>query len=451
MMESGSEAVFHRRLAHEYPVIDRAEGVYLYDTTGRRYIDAVGGALVVNIGHGVTDIAEVMASQAARVAFAHGTQFTNEPLETYAEALREVVPLSDPKVYLVSGGSEAVETALKLARQVSVARGDLGRYKVIARWGSYHGATLGALSASGRSSLRRPYAPLLIDVPHIPPAYCYRCRLGYAGERPVGLADRACGAACADALEAEILRQGPEMVAAFIAEPVVGATLAAAVPPPDYWPKVRDICDRYGVLLIADEVMTGFGRTGRWFAVDHWNVTPDILVSAKGASGGYYPLGVVLVEGELVGEIREGSRNFTHGFTYANGVMGPAVGMAVLKHLKSYELVAASARLGEVLLHKLQALRDLRTVGDVRGLGLMAGVEIVADKTSQAPYARNERVAERVQAAALARGVNVYCCTGLVNGVDGDGILLGPPFIVTDQQLDEITTVLREAISEVTG
>jgi adenosylmethionine-8-amino-7-oxononanoate aminotransferase len=267
----------------------------------------------------------------------------------------------------------------------------------------------------------------------------------------VGQAYPACRVACADALEIEILRQGAETVAAFIAEPVVGATLAAAVPPVEYWPKVRDICDRYGVLLIADEVMTGFGRTGRWFAVDHWDVSPDILVSAKGASGGYFPLGVVLVRGELVDGLRKGAGDFTHGFTHANGVMGAAVGLAVLRHLQSRGLVAASACLGEALLQKLQTLCDLQAVGDVRGLGLMAGVELVADKKSQEPYARDELIAERVQAAALARGVNVYCGTGLVDGVDGDAVLLGPPFIVTDQQLDEIVAVLREAIAEVTG
>jgi adenosylmethionine-8-amino-7-oxononanoate aminotransferase len=424
--------------------------VYLYDTTGRRYIDAAGGALVVNIGHGVSDIAETMASQAKRVAFAHATQFTSEPLETYTSALSDVVQLPDPKVYLVSGGSEAVETALKLARQICVARGDAGRYKIVSRWGSYHGATLGALSASGRPPLRLPYAPLLIDFPHIPPAYCYRCPFGRKDETPQPQAACPCALPCVDALETEILRQGPETVAAFIAEPVVGATLAAVVPPPDYWPRVRDICDRFGVLLIADEVMTGFGRTGRWFGVDHWQVSPDILVSAKGASGGYFPLGVVVVKGALVDGVRKGAGDFRHGFTNANGVMGAAVGLKVLEHLQSRELVAASARQGEAMLHRLQSLRELRAVGDVRGLGLMAGVELVSEKASRAPYARSARVAERVQAASLARGVNVYCCTGLAGGVDGDAILLGPPFIVTDHQLDEIAGVLREAIAEVT-
>jgi adenosylmethionine-8-amino-7-oxononanoate aminotransferase len=256
---------------------------------------------------------------------------------------------------------------------------------------------------------------------------------------------------CAEALEAEILRQGPETVAAFIGEPVVGATLCVAVPPPDYWPRIRAICDRYGVLLIADEVMTGFGRTGRWFAIEHWGVVPDILITAKGASGGYWPLGVLLARGELVEAIHRGAGGFAHGFTHANGVMGATVGLAVLRYLQARELVSASARLGSVLRKKLESMMVLPYVGDVRGLGLMAGVELVADKRTKEPYPREQKVAERVQAAALARGLNVYLGTGLVDGVDGDAILLGPPFIITEAQLETVVTTLRDAIAEVIG
>jgi len=434
--------VFYRRLVHDYPIIDHGAGVYLYDTAGRRYLDGAGGALVVIIGHGVTQVAEAMAAQAGRVAFAHGSQFTSEPLEEYAAALGEISPIPAPRVYLVSGGSEAVETALKLARQVCVARGEAGRYKIVARWGSYHGATLGALSASGRPPLRRPYAPLLLDVPHIPPVYCYRC--------PFDQTYPACGVACADALEVEIKRQGPESVAAFIAEPVVGATLGAVVPPLEYWPRVREICDRYGVLLIADEVMSGMGRTGRWFAVDHWRVTPDILVTAKGASSGYIPLGLVLTSEELFETLRDGPDcAFTHGFTHANGIMGATVGLAVLRYLQSHDLISASARMGDRLLKKLESLRELPSVGDVRGLGLMAGVELVADKESKRPFPR--QVASRVQAAAMARGVIIYPCSGVADGLEGDAILLGPPFILNETQIDEIVAALRESIAEVTG
>ena len=434
--------VFHRRLGHDYPTVERGKGVYLYDTDGRRYIDAAGGALVVNIGHGVSEIAEAMAAQARRVAFAHGTQFTSEAIESYAAALSKISPIPDTRLYLVSGGSEATETAFKLARQVCLARGEPGRYKIIARWSSYHGATLGALSASGRAPLRRPYAPLLLDFPHIPPCYCYRC--------PFGQSYPACNAACAGALETEILRQGPESVAAFIAEPVVGATLAAAAPPPEYWPRLREICDRYGVLLIADEVMCGMGRTGRWFGVDHWGISPDILATAKGASGGYFPLGLVLVKGELAEEIRSGAGNFTHGFTHANGVMGAAVGLAVLRYLQDNELVAASARAGKYLLQRLDSLRDLPAVGDVRGLGLMAGIELVVDKASKRPFPQAQDVAHRVQAKAMERGVIVYYGTGLADGLNGDAVLLGPPFIVTEEQIDEVVGVLREAITQAT-
>ena len=435
--------VFHRRLAHDYPVVERGEGVYLYDTAGRQYLDASGGALVVNLGHGVPEIVEALAAQAQRVAFAHGTQFSSAALEAYAKALGRVSPIPEPWVYLVSGGSEAMETALKLARQVCVARGDARRSKLIARWGSYHGATLGALSASGRTPLRTTYAPLLLDVAHVPPAYCYRC--------PFGQSYPGCGIACAGALEAEILRQGPETVMAFVGEPVVGATLAAAVPPPEYWPRVREICDRYGLLLIADEVMTGFGRTGRWFGIEHWAVVPDILITAKGASGGYFPVGLVLCKGELVAEIRHASGVFAHGFTHANGVLGAAVGLAVLRHLQAHDLVAASAAMGKRLLSRLESLRTLRTVGDVRGLGLMAGVELVADSHSRQPFPRSDKIAERVQAACMERGLIVYYGAGLAGGQDGDAILVGPPFVITETHIEEITIRLRESIAEVTG
>ncbi|MFZ5917927.1 MAG: aspartate aminotransferase family protein [Chloroflexota bacterium] len=436
-----STQVFHRRLGHPYPTISHGQGVYLYDTAGQRYIDAAGGALVTNIGHGVTEIVEAMAAQARRVAFAHGTQFTSQAIEDYAAAMAEVSPLPDTRVYMVSGGSEATETAFKLARQVCLARGEPGRYQIISRWSSYHGSTLGALSASGRTPLRQPYAPLLLDMPHISPCYCYRC--------PFGQAYPHCGIACADALETEILRQGPETVAAFVAEPVVGATLCAAVPPPEYWPRVREICDRYGVLLIADEVMTGMGRTGRWFAVEHWGVIPDILVTAKGASGGYFPLGLVLAKGELVETIRQGLGGFNHGFTYANGVVGAAVGLAVLRHLQTNDLVTASARQGALLLQQAHTLRDLSIVGDVRGLGMMVGIELVADQADKRPFPRGQKLAERLQTAAMQRGVIVYYGAGLADGRDGDGLLLGPPFVITESHIQNVISVLREAITEV--
>lgn len=432
-------------------MVAHGNGIYLYDTHGKRYLDACGGALVVSIGHGVAEVVDAFADQACRVAFAHGTQFSSEALEVYAKELALISPVKKAQTFLVSGGSEAVETAIKVARQICLARGDPGRYKIIARWGSYHGSTLGALSVSGRPPLRRGYAPLLLDVPHIPPPYCFRCPFGCTKEEAGEVPGHSCNLECADALETEILRQGPETVAAFIAEPVVGATLAAVVPPSGYWPRIREICDRYRVLLIADEVMTGFGRTGRWFASDHWGLLPDILVAAKGASSGYYPLGVVLVAQHHVASIRAGLGSLGHGFTHANNVLGATVGLAVLRYLQSHGLIRASALRGRQLLAQLEGLRCLPSVGDVRGLGLMAGVEIVADQDTKAPYPREERIAEQIQAAAMARGVVVYLGTGLVDGQDGDALLLGPPFVIKEHEIEQILDVLHESILEVTG
>src|SRR6266511_4262826 len=297
-----------------------AEGCRIWDSEGRTYLDAAGGALVVNLGHGDPEVLRAMAEQAGRISYAHGTQFTTESLEAYAAELAPLLPFDDPRIYPVSGGSEAIETALKLARTYHLARGDDGRHKVIARWGSYHGNTRGALDASGREPLRRPYEPWLGQALHVPAVYEYRC--------PMPAHPDACGAAHAEALDRAIAEAGPESVAAFIAEPVAGATLGAAVPPDDYWPAIAEVCRRHGVLLIADEVMTGFGRTGRWFGCDHWGVRPDILVAAKGASSGYWPLGLAVASGQVHDAIPAG--DFTHGFTYSHHAVGAAVGRAVL-------------------------------------------------------------------------------------------------------------------------
>ena len=312
--------VFSRVLGRTLPVVSRAEGALIWDTDGRRYIDGAGGAIVVGIGHGRAEVARAIADQSARVAYAHGTAFTSEPLEGYADALAPLLPMDDARIYPVSGGSEAVETALKLARAYHLARGEPGRHRIIGRRSSYHGNTLGALDASGREPLRRPYDPWLGRATHVSAAYEYRCALP---DHP-----RGCGAALADELDAAIVREGPGTVACFIAEPVAGAALGAAVPPDDYWPAVREVCDRHGVLLIADEVMTGFGRTGTWFGSDHWDLRPDILTAGKGTSSGYWPLGLTACSGAVFETVA--SAGFTHGFTYSHSVAGAAAGLAVL-------------------------------------------------------------------------------------------------------------------------
>jgi adenosylmethionine-8-amino-7-oxononanoate aminotransferase len=430
--------VFSRAIGRALPVVDRAEGALIWDTEGSRYIDGSGGAIVVGIGHGRTEVADAVARQAGRVAYAHGTAFTSEPLERYATELALLLPMEGARIYPVSGGSEAVETALKLARAYHLARGEPSRTLVIGRRSSYHGNTLGALDASGREPLRRPYEPWLGRAVHVSPAYEYRCELP---GHPDG-----CGGVRADELDEAITRAGPETVACFIAEPVAGATLGAAVPSDDYWPAIREVCDHHGVLLIADEVMTGFGRTGTWFGSDHWDLRPDILTAGKGTSSGYWPLGLGVCSGDVYETVA--ASGFTHGFTYSHSVVGAAAGLAVLDILRREHLVDASRTKGERLRKELTAaVGDHSRVGDIRGLGLMVGVELVADRGSKRPFPRSDSVAERVLAAAKERGLLLYSSTGFVDGADGDLVMFGPPFVITDEQIDEAVAVTAEAIA----
>jgi hypothetical protein len=309
---------------------------------------------------------------------------------------------------------------------------------LVARWGSYHGNTRGALDASGREPLRLPYEPWLGRSVHVPPVYEYRCKLG---RHPDG-----CGAVHAETLDRVIQEIGPHRVAAFVAEPVGGATLGAAVPPDDYWPAVSELCRRHGVLLIADEVMTGFGRTGKWFGLDHWEVRPDILVTGKGASSGYWPLGLCVASGEVFEAVR--GSGFVHGFTASHHAVGSAVGRAVLRRLQRDDLVEASRVKGELLLKELTTgLADSSHVGDVRGIGLMVGVELVRDRETKEPFAREERLAERVVTRAQESGLLLYSSTGCADGMNGDLLMLGPPFVISEDEIGEVVRVTAEAIA----
>ncbi|MGZ4387607.1 MAG: aminotransferase family protein [Gaiellaceae bacterium] len=433
-----SSRVFRRRLDIELPVAVRGRGVRVWDDKGNCYLDASGGAIVVSIGHGDPAIVEAMTEQASSLAYVHGSQFTTAAVEAYAEALAPLLPLDDPRVYLVSGGSEAVETALKLARSFHLARGEPARTKVIARERSYHGNSLGALDASGRYSLRFPYEPWLGRVLRTTTPYEYRC------ER---IEHEDCGRARAEELEQLILSEGPETVACFIAEPIGGAALGAAVPPPDYWPAVAEVCRRHGVLLIADEVMTGCGRTGAWFACDHWHVRPDILVAGKGTSSGYWPLGFAACSGEVFDAVAP--RGFVNGFTFSHSAVGAAVGLAVLERLRDGGLVETSRIRGGQLLERLrEALGELPTVGDIRGKGLLVGIELVRDRESKAPFPRELRAVQRVADAAKRQGLLVYSGTGMADGRDGDAIMLGPPFVISEEELSEVAEKLALAIGE---
>lgn len=443
---TGAEHVFAR--GSGLPRAVRARGAHLEDETGRRYLDASGGAIVVGVGHGREEIAEVMARQASAVSYVHGTAFSTAAVEEYTAELAQVLPVDDARVYPVSGGSEAVETALKMARAYHLARGD-DRSIVIGRHGSYHGNSRGALDVSGRMSLRAPYLPWLGPAAHVGSPQEYRCR--FADETNAAGGARhphGCGARHAAELAGLIEQLGPERVAAFIAEPIAGAALAAGVPPQDYWPAIVEVCHRYGVLVIADEVMTGFGRTGTWFGVDHWGVRPDLLTAGKGAGSGYWPLGLAVASGQVHETIS--SAGFVHGFTYSHHAVGAAVGREVLRILRDEELVSASARQGERLRAGLErALGDHLHVGDIRGRGLLVGVEFVADRGSRAPFLRAERVTEQVLAEAKRRGLLLYPSTGCADGVEGDGILLGPPLVIADDEIDEVVDILAQTVEAV--
>ena len=434
--------VFRRSADSEPPVAVRAEGSTIWDADGRAYLDAAGGAVVVGIGHGRESVARVMAEQASRVAYAHGTAFTSEALERYADALAPHLPLRDPAIYPVAGGSEAMESALKLVRSYHLARGETERWIVFARWGSYHGNSLGALDLSGRKPLRRPYEAWLGRFRHVSAAYPYRA--GEPGANALGDADE-----LAAELERAFDAAGPGTVAAFVAEPIVGATLAAAVPPDGYWPAIAEVCRRHGVLLVADEVMTGFGRTGRWFGVDHWGVRPDIVVGAKGATSGYFPLGFVAASGEVRDAVVNGP-GFVHGFTYSHHAVGAAVAGEVLRILEDEHLVEASAVKGERLTALLrERLGGHPHVGEIRGRGLLIGLELVADRETRAPFPRADRVTEAILRTARSGGLLLYSGTGLADGTNGDAIVLGPPFVVTDDELVAITDGLATAIDAV--
>jgi adenosylmethionine-8-amino-7-oxononanoate aminotransferase len=434
--------VFRRVLTRDLPRAAKAEGVWITDADGKRYLDGAGGAIVSNVGHGDPALLAAMAEQAAKVQYVHGTMFTTDALEAYAEDVAGVLPVEGAMLYPVSGGSEAVETALKLARSYHIVRGEDSRHVVIGRKQSYHGNTFGALDAGGKDALKGPYRPWLGRFRHTETPYEYRCSMP---EHPV-----ACGAAYAEALETLILEIGPENVAAFIAEPVGGATLGATVPTDDYWPAVAEVCRRHGVLLIADEVMTGFGRTGRWFGLDLWGVKADILTAGKGSTSGYWPFGFAAASAEVYETVKP--KGFVHGFTWSHNGVGAAVAHATLRRLRDGDLVEASRVKGELLLKELStALADSPIVGDVRGIGLMVGIEPVADRDTKAPFPRSEQVTEKILAAARERGLLLYSSTGHVDGRDGDLVMFGLPFVVSDEERAYAVERTREAIATVAG
>lgn len=440
-MKETNTHVFNRNLQKYYPVVERGEGIYLIDRNGKKYIDGSGGAAVVGIGHGVKEITEAMVRQAEKVSFAHSSQFTSQPAIDLAEKLVLLAPLGLTRVYFLSGGSEAVETAIKMARQYQVERGKPEKYKVISRWTSYHGNTLGALALSGHTGRRHFYLPLLQHTPHIQPAYCYRC--------PFGLKPENCGLECASDLEKTILYEGPDSVSAFIAEPIVGATAGVLVPRDGYFQKIREICDRYDILFISDEVMTGMGRTGKNFGIDHWGVTPDMIVAGKGLSSGYTPIAAVIVKEEIYRKIKEGTGAFVHGHTYSQNPLSCAIAGAVIDYLLKHDLISRAAQMGEYFLSALKTLRRHNIVGDVRGRGLFAGIEFVRDQNTKQPFPPQKKLNALIGQRAFAKGLITYPGGGGADGLRGDHLLLAPPFIITHEEMDQIVDILDQTINEV--
>ncbi|TFW35828.1 aspartate aminotransferase family protein [Massilia horti] len=432
--------IIHRSLRQTPPVAVSAHGILVRDSQGNTYIDASGGAAVSSLGHGHPDVIEAMHRQIDRCAYAHTAFFTTEVAEQLAAKLVDGAPDGIGAVYLVSGGSEAIETALKLARQYFVERGEPQRAVFIARRQSYHGNTLGALAVGGNEWRRKPFAPLLMDVPRVSACYEYRGRGEHQSVEQYT-------AALLDELESAIVRAGPQNVIAFVAEPVVGATGGAIPPTPGYFKGVREICDRHGILFIADEVMCGMGRTGTMYAIEQEGVAPDIITVAKGLGAGYQPIGAVLATGEIVERIRRGSGNFLHGHTYIGHPVAAAAALAVQQVIERDALLEQVQKQGAALSRMLyNAFDNHPHVGDVRGRGLFMALEMVQDRATKAPFAPQRKLHAAIKEQAMKRGLMVYPMGGTIDGQHGDHVLLAPPFIASASDLGEIVSRLSDAI-----
>ncbi len=432
--------VFHRQLRSVPPVAVGGEGVYIEDKQGKRYIDACGGAAVSCLGHGHPDVIRAIKDQTDRLAYAHTSFFTTEVAEELADTLIADAPPGLASVYFVSGGSEGVEAALKLARQYFLEIGQPERCRFIARRQSYHGNTLGALAVGGNAWRRQPFAPLLMDTAHVSPCFPYRFKDAHESEEEYGRR-------LAAELEAKIQELGPQTVIGFVAETVVGATAGAVAPVPGYFKAVREVCDRYGVLLILDEVMCGMGRTGSLHACTQEGVVPDLMIVAKGLGGGYQAIGAVLVSQRIYEAVQRGSGFFQHGHTYLAHAIACAASLAVQRVIKRDNLVVRVRGQGEKLMAALtERFGNHRAVGDIRGRGLFQAIELVRDRATKAPFDPSLKLHARVKQEAMARGLMVYPMGGTIDGRNGDHVLLAPPFIVTDEQIGTIVERLGEAV-----
>jgi len=433
--------VFYRNLKKKYPIIVRAKGVFIYNDAGNQYLDFGAGIGVVNIGYCVPEINDAMAAQAERTSFVYSSPFTTDAQIRLSKKIIEMSPEGMSKVLLASGGSMAMESAIKLARQYHIERGNDSKHKIIARWTSYHGNTIGALSASGRSSWRAYFEPYLLNFPHIQPPYCYRC--------PFGKEYPSCGLTCALELERVIRFEGPKNISAFIAEPIIGTSAPGVTPPHEYYHIIREICDKYDVLFISDEVITGFGRTGKNFGIENFNTQPDMIVSGKGIGGGYTPLAAVTVSHGVFEAFERGSGSHTQGYTYSGNPLSAAVGLAVLEYIEKNGLVARVAEMGGYLKKQLETLKDTGIVGDVRGLGFLQGIEFVQDIKEKTPFPKKAELTRRIVEGAFNRKLMIIgAMPGVVDAELGDQLQITPSFTITKEQIDTAIEIIRESIGE---
>jgi len=423
-----------------YPEAARADGVFLYDIEGKRYLDGCSGAVAASIGHGVPEIVEAMQEQASKLAFSYRLQFTNGPAEQLAAELGDAAPGDLDWVFFVNSGSEAMETALKIALQFWEEQDRKDKSGIISRSLSYHGITLGALSMSGHEARRRRFSSLLHDFPIAPPPYCYRC--------PLGKTYPDCDLACATELETSIRRMGPEHLAAFVAEPIIGAAGGAIVPPDGYFQRVREICDRYDLLLIIDDVMTGVGRTGKMYGIEHWNVVPDIISVGKGLSAGYSPLAATLVSDRVMQTIRDHSGVVMSGHTYSGNPLSCAVGLAVLQYLRDHELVERANRVGVTLGERLRAMAERHPIiGDVRGVGFLWGLELVEDAETHTPYSAEMEISKILRDVAQDLGLLVYPALTGADVRPGDAVMIAPPLTINGHEMDLMFELLEESLN----
>ncbi len=436
----------HRDWDRDFPIIDHAAGIYLYDQGGKRYIDGSGGSSVVTtIGHGVLEVSEAMHEQAKNFSFYPAHAFSNAKFLELADLVVSLAPgkLKDnSRVWVTCTGTDATDDAIRLARQYWIESGKPSKYQVIARWQAFHGNTISVAGFSGITSRRSIFQPMYINSPHIPAAFCYRC--------PFEQTYPKCNLLCARSLETAIRQQGPENVAAFIAEPVVGAALGCVPAPPGYFQTVREICDRYDVLFIADEVMTGWARTGKMWGIEHWDVTPDIIATAKGMTAGYTPLSAIIAKEELWATLEKNHSPFKAGHTLNANAVSCAGALAVIHYILEKNLAENSRLRGEQALKGLGGLMEKHPIiGDARGKGLMFAFELVKDQETRLPFESSKHASRMFEKAALRRGLVSYPCTGAADGVSGDMILLAPPLVITEGQINDVLNIIDDSLAEV--